>query len=71
MLKGKFEEVTMKAGDELGLLGMQIKMDREVKQVLICQPNHVDRVIEAFDVVKGAPNPALIKLWGMTHAPQC
>jgi hypothetical protein len=64
MLKGKFEEVTMEAGDELGLIGMQIKMDREAKQVVICQPKHVDRVIEAFEVNKGAPNPALIKLLG-------
>ncbi len=30
-----------------------------MKQVVITQPKHVDSVIEAFKIMKGAPNPAL------------
>ncbi len=52
----------MEAGDELGLIGMQIKMDWEAKQGMITQPKCGNQVIEAFEIIKGAPNPALIKL---------
>jgi hypothetical protein len=48
--------------DELGLVGMHIRMDRAKKQVIITQPKHVERIIETFEVVKGAPSPALGKL---------
>ena len=62
MLKNAFQEVTVESGDEIGLVGMQIRMDRESKQVVITQPKHVERIIEKFKVTKAAPTPALGKL---------
>jgi hypothetical protein len=61
MLKDKFQEVTVESGDELGLVGMQICMDREEKKVIITQPKHVERIIETFQVTKGAPSPVMVK----------
>ena len=37
MLKNKYEEITIEERDELGLIGIQIKMDRENKQVHLTQ----------------------------------
>ena len=62
MLKTAFDEITVETGDELSLVGMHIRMDRAKKQVIITQPKHVERIIETFEVVKGAPSPALGKL---------
>jgi len=62
MLKTAFQEVTVESGDVIGLVGMQIRMDREQKQVVITQPKHVKKIIEKFEVTKGAPTPALAKL---------
>jgi hypothetical protein len=64
MLQQKYEEVTTEEGDQLGIIGMQVCMDRRLKQVTITQPKQVARVIETFQVTKGAPNPALVKLMG-------
>jgi hypothetical protein len=64
MLKDAFKEVTMESDDELGLVGMQISMNRVKKQVVITQPKHVKRIIEMFQVTKAAPMPALEKLMG-------
>jgi predicted RNA-binding protein (virulence factor B family) len=64
MLNNAFEEVTVEAGDELGLVRMHICMDQKRKQVVIMQPKHVERIIEKFDMSKGAPTPALGKLMG-------
>jgi hypothetical protein len=61
-LKDAFEEVTVELGDELGLVGMQISMNK--KQVVITQPKHVKRIIKTFQVTKGAPTPALEQLMG-------
>jgi hypothetical protein len=52
----------VESGDELGLVGMQIGMDREQKRVIITQPKHIERIIETFQVTKGAPSPAMVKL---------
>ena len=62
MLKDAFEEVTVESGDELGLVGMQISMNRVKKQVVLTPPKHVKCIIETFQVTKGAPMPALEKL---------
>jgi hypothetical protein len=64
LLENAFQEVTVESGNEIGLVGMQIRMDRELKQFVITQPKHVERFIEKFKVTKGAPTPALGKLMG-------
>ncbi len=64
MIAKKYEEVTTELGDELGLIGMHVCMDRNRKKVVITQPKQVARIIEAFKVTKGAPNPALTRLMG-------
>ena len=56
--------MTVESGDEIGLVGMQICMGHKLKQVVITQPKHVERIIEKFKVTKGAPMPALGKLMG-------
>ncbi|MFN9981338.1 MAG: hypothetical protein ACK53Y_15540, partial [bacterium] len=61
MLKDKFQEVTVESGDELGLVGIQISMDQKDKKVIVTQPKHVERIIETFQVTKGAPSPAMVK----------
>jgi hypothetical protein len=43
---------------------MQVFMDQEKKKVIIVQPKQVARILEAFQVTKGAPSPALVKLMG-------
>jgi hypothetical protein len=62
MLKDKFQEVRVESGDELGLVGVQICMDREEKKVIITQPKQVERIMETFQVTKGARSPAMVKL---------
>jgi len=62
MLKDAFKKVTMESDDELGLVGMQISMNRVKKQVVLTPPKHVKCIIETFQVTKGAPMPALEKL---------
>ncbi len=62
MLRTAFDEITVETGEELGLIGMHISMDRAKKQVTITQPKHVERIIGTFEVVKGAPSPALGRL---------
>ena len=62
MLKTAFDEITVETGEELGLVGMHISMDRAKRQVTITQPKHVERIIGTFKVVKGAPSPALGRL---------
>jgi hypothetical protein len=64
ILKDAFEEMTVESGDESGLVGMQISQNRVKKQVVITQPKHVKRIIKMFQVMKGAPMPALEMLMG-------
>jgi len=59
-----FEEVTIERGEELGIVGVQIVMDREKKVVRLSQKKYVDKVKEMFDVKKFAPNPALLDVMG-------
>jgi hypothetical protein len=63
-LKGKYEDVAAEMGDEIGLIGMQVKMDRIDNKVILTQPKNVDRIITAFGVDKGAPTPALANVMG-------
>jgi hypothetical protein len=63
-LKSKYEDVTVEMGDEIGLFGMQVKMDRIDKKVILTQPKNVERIITAFWVNKGAPTPALANVMG-------
>jgi hypothetical protein len=53
-LKAKYEDVSVEMGDEIGLIGMQVKMDRIDKKVILTQPKNVDRIITAFGLDKGA-----------------
>ncbi len=47
-LKSKYEDVTVEMGDEIGLIGMQVKMDRIDTKVILTQPKNVERIITAF-----------------------
>jgi hypothetical protein len=64
VLQDKYEEITIEQGDQLGLIGMQVQMDRVQRKVIITQPKQVAKIIEAFELTKGAPCPALVKLMG-------
>ena len=64
MLKNKYEEITVEDGDELGLIGIQIKMDRENKRVILTQRKNIERIINSFKTTKGAPTPAMVNLMG-------
>ena len=59
MLKDAYEVVKVEQGDELGLIGMQVKIDQENGRVILAQPNFVQSVIDAFKVKKGAPSPGM------------
>jgi hypothetical protein len=64
MLRSKYDEITVETGDVIGLIGMQVTMDRARKQVELRQPKHVERIIKTFGVTKAAPSPALTSLMG-------
>jgi hypothetical protein len=59
MLQDAYEAVDVEQGDEIGLIGMQVKMDRVKKRVILTQPKFVQSVLDAFGVSKGAHSPAL------------
>jgi hypothetical protein len=40
-LKAKYEDVAVEMGDEIGLIGMQAKMDRIDKKVTLTQPKNL------------------------------
>ncbi len=62
MMKDKYDDLTIESGDELGLIGMQIRMDRAGRRVILTQPKQVAKIIETFQVTKGASSPASVKL---------
>jgi hypothetical protein len=62
MMKDKYDDLTIESGDELGLIGMQIQMDRVGRRVILTQPKQVAKIIETFQVTKGASSPASVKL---------
>jgi hypothetical protein len=63
-LRNKYEEITVEDSEEIGLIGMQVKIDRVKKTITLTQPKQVACIIETFGVTKGAPRPALTKLMG-------
>jgi hypothetical protein len=64
MLRKAYEVVEVEQGDEIGLIGMQVKIDRDEKLVILTQPKFVQSVIEKFEVSKAAPSPALNNMMG-------
>ena len=46
-------------GDELGIVGVQVNLDRTQKRVVLSQRKFADKVVEGFGVKRAAPNPAL------------
>jgi hypothetical protein len=57
IFEAKYEDVSVEMGDEIGLIVMQVKMDRIDMKVILTQPKNVDRIITAIGVDKGAPTP--------------
>ncbi len=64
MMKDKYDDLMIESGDALGLIGMQIQMDCEERKVILGQPKQVAKIIETFQVTKGASSPASVKLMG-------
>jgi hypothetical protein len=62
MLRTKYEDITIEKCDELGLIGMQIQMNCKERKVILTQPKQVAKIIETFQVTKGASSPASMKL---------
>ena len=62
MLHNAFDEVTFSHGDELGIIGMQVKMDRKHKAAILTQPKWEQKVNTEFKVTRKAPTPALADL---------
>jgi hypothetical protein len=62
MLREAFEEVTVERGDELGIIGIQVKMDRLRKRVVLSQKKFVDKVQEVCNPTKKASSPAALDL---------
>ena len=58
MLKDAYEAIEVEQGDELGLIGMQMKMDRKNRRVILTQPKFVQSVIDTFKVMTSAPSLA-------------
>jgi hypothetical protein len=58
MLRAAFTEITTDTGDELGIIGIQVKMDREGRRVILSQKKFVDKVAEVFGTLKPASSPA-------------
>jgi hypothetical protein len=64
MLKEAYETMEVEQDGELGLIGMQVKMDPQSKRVILSQPKYVQSAIDVFGVCKGAPSPALNSMMG-------
>ena len=62
MLHNAFDEVTFSRGDGLGIIGMQVKMDRKHKAAILTQPKWEQKVNTEFKVTRKAPTPALADL---------
>jgi hypothetical protein len=64
MLTDAFEEITVERGNDLGIVGIQVKIDRESHKIILSQRKFAAKVVEVFGVTKGAPNPALTDVMG-------
>jgi hypothetical protein len=62
MLRKAFKEVTVTRGDELGIVGMHLKMDRKNKRAVLSQPKWKQKVIREFETSRKAPTPVLTDL---------
>jgi hypothetical protein len=62
MLRIAFKEVTVTQRDELGIIGMHLKMDRKNKRAILSQPKWEQKVICEFETLRKAPTPALTNL---------
>jgi hypothetical protein len=62
MLRRAFKEITVTQGDELGIVGMHLKMDRKNKRAILSQPKWEQKVIREFETLRKAPTPALTDL---------
>jgi hypothetical protein len=62
MLRAAFKEVTVSRGEEIGIVGMHLKMDREKKEAILSQPKWEQKVIREFGISQKAPTPALTNL---------
>lgn len=60
MLYKVFNEITVVCGDELGIVGMQVKIDRNQKVAILAQPKWENNVLKKFDMDKKTPSPALV-----------
>jgi hypothetical protein len=64
MLRKAYIDITVEQGNDVGVVGMQIRMDRQSKKVIITQPKWVQQVIDKFEVDQAAPTPAKDSLMG-------
>ena len=64
MVKNQYEVITVEEGDELGLIGIQIKMDRVKKLVHMTQMKNIERIFSTFKPTKGVLTPAIANLMG-------
>jgi hypothetical protein len=55
MMKDKYDDLMIESGDELVLIGMQIRMDHVGRRVILTQPKQVANT-------EGASSPASVKL---------
>jgi hypothetical protein len=62
MLRRAFREITVTQGDELGIVGMHLKMDRKNKRAILSQTKWEQKVIHEFETLRKAPTPALTDL---------
>jgi recombinational DNA repair protein RecR len=64
LLQNKYHEVSIEIGDNLGLVGMQINMNRDKKRVVLTQPKHVKRIINTFKSVKRSTKSSISEVDG-------
>jgi hypothetical protein len=62
MLHVAFKEVTVIRANEIGIVGMHLKMDREKKEAILSQPKWEQKVIREFRILQKAPTLALTNL---------
>ncbi len=62
MLRVAFKEVIVTRSDEIGIVGIHLKMDREKKEAVLSQPKWEQKVIWEFGISQKTPTPALTNL---------
>jgi hypothetical protein len=51
-LKVKYDDISVEMGDEIGLIGMQVKMDRFNKRVILTQPKMLKKSLLPLEWIK-------------------